>query len=51
MKSAKDEFKETSVEKAMLNLELICGGDLASKILPEDYRNLQILKQIQRIFQ
>jgi hypothetical protein len=34
----------------MLNLELVCGGDLASKILPDDYRNLQMLNQMQRMF-
>jgi hypothetical protein len=34
----------------MLNLELVCGGELASKILPDDYRNLQMLNQMQRIF-
>lgn len=33
----------------MLNLELVCGGELASKILPDDYRNLQMLNQMQRI--
>jgi hypothetical protein len=34
----------------MLNLELACGGELASKILPDDYRNLQMLNQMQRMF-
>lgn len=33
----------------MLNLELVCGGDLASKILPDDYRNLQMLNQFRGI--
>jgi hypothetical protein len=34
----------------MLNVELACGGKLASKILPDDYRNLQMLNQMQGIF-
>lgn len=34
----------------MLNLEIVCGGDLASKILPDDYKNLQMLNQMQRMF-
>jgi hypothetical protein len=34
----------------MLNLELACGGKLASKILPDDYRNLEMLNQMQRMF-
>jgi len=34
----------------MLNLELACGGELASEILPDDYRNLKMLNQMQRMF-
>lgn len=34
----------------MLNLELSCGVELASKILPDDYRNLQMLNQMQGMF-
>jgi hypothetical protein len=34
----------------MLDLELMCGGELASKMLPDDYRNLQMLNQMQGMF-
>jgi len=41
--------KKLSKFSLMLNLELVCGGKLASKILPDDYRNLQMLNQMQRM--
>jgi len=34
----------------MLDLELMCGGELASKMLPDDYRNLQMLNQMRGVF-
>lgn len=34
----------------MLNLELLCGGEISSKILPEEYKNLQNLQQLRGIF-
>jgi hypothetical protein len=42
--------KKLSKLSLMLNLEIVCGGDLASKILPDDYKNLQRLNQMQRMF-
>jgi hypothetical protein len=34
----------------MINLELLCGGELSSKILPDDYRNLLMIDKFQRMF-
>jgi len=41
--------KELTKFTLIINLELVCGGELASKIFPDEYRNLQMLNQIRRM--
>ena len=30
----------------MMNLELVCGGEIAAKILPDEYKNMRMLNRL-----